>query len=371
MMDGRSNKIFQIRLPMNVGWIIFFLFLVTTLSSQFAAEYPQWGRLGHWMIGLSASLLFLGSIFLHELSHLLMARLLGLPRPQISFLSFRVAAQLTADVRKPVNELLIACAGPASSFGLAVLFGLFWSLTKSRLEMIAALTGWLAQMNLILGLFNLVPGFPLDGGRILRAIMWMLSGSLSKATRMTANSGKCAAGFFAVVTVALILSQQYVFALWIGLVSWFLWISSRQVEQLSRIRESLENLTAKDLMVQDCPRVSPQLPLTSLNAHVLSNMEQDSVLVLDGNLLQGIVTSEEMEKFPQERWGSSFVKDIMIPVGKLRWVSPEESIFRILENMDREEIQHVPVVRKGNLLGVLGKHQIYTRLRTQLLDTSN
>ena len=370
-MNRIGNKIFQIRLRLSTGWIIFFFLLVTTLSSQFAAEYPHWGRTGHWIIGFSASLLFLGSILLHELSHVGMARVLGLPSPKLAFLSFRVTSQLTVDVRKPVNELLIAGAGPASSLGLAVLFGAGWVLMRTQSETIGVLAEWLAQMNLMLALFNLVPGFPLDGGRILRAILWMFTGSLSKATRMTAVTGKGAAGFFFAGTIGLVLSEQFVFALWIGLVGWFLWVSSKQVAQLGRIRDSLEGLTAGDLMVRDCPRVSPRLPLKSFNEHILSNLDRDSVLVLEGDLLQGIVTPYELGRLPQERWENSFVEDVMIPVAKLRWVGPEHSILRILENMDREEIHHVPVVRQGNLLGVLGRNEIYARLRTQVQEAPN
>jgi Zn-dependent protease/predicted transcriptional regulator len=365
------NKISRIRVRLNTGWLIFFLLLVSALSSQFAVEYPHWSRTGHWVVGFSASLLFLGSILLHELSHAGVARILGLPTPKVSFLSFRVSSQLMADVRKPINELLIAGAGPASSFGLSVLFGVAWVLLKRQSETIGALTEWLAQMNLILAFFNLVPGFPLDGGRILRAVLWMFTGNLSRATRITAATGKGAACFFFVGTIALVLLEQFVFALWIGLVGWFLWVSSRQVAQLGRIRDSLEGLTAGDLMVQDCPRVSPRLPLKSFREHILSNLDQDSVLVLDGGLLQGIVTPYEMGKLPQEQWENSFVEDVMIPLAQLRWVGPEHNILRILENMDREEIHHVPVVRQGSLLGVLGRHEIYARLRTQVQQTPN
>ncbi len=170
-----------------------------------------------------------------------------------------------------INELLIAGAGPASSFALTVLFYLAWVLVKGQSEMIGALTEWFAQMNLILAFFNLVPGFPLDGGRILRAVLWMLTDNFSKATRMTAATGKGAAGLFFAGTMALVLLEQFVFAIWIGLVGWFLWVSSKQVAQLGRIRDSLEGLTAGDLMVRDCPRVSPRLPLKSFSEHILAN----------------------------------------------------------------------------------------------------
>jgi len=370
-MDKIRNTIFKIRLRLSTGWLIFFLLLVSALSSQFAVEYPHWSRTGHWVVGFSASLLFLGSILLHELSHVGVARVLGLPTPKLSFLSFRVTSQLMVDVRKPINELLIAGAGPASSFGLSVLFGVVWVLLKRQSETIGALTEWLAQMNLILAFFNLVPGFPLDGGRILRAVLWMLTDNLSKATRITAATGRGAAGLFFAGTIALVFLEQFVFALWIGLVGWFLWVSSKQVAQLGRIRDSLEGLTAGDLMVRDSPRVSPRLPLKSFSEHILANLEQDSVLVLDGDLLQGIVTPYEMGKLPQERWENSFVEDIMIPLAQLRWVGPEHNILRILENMDREEIHHVPVVRQGNLLGVLGRHEIYARLRSQVQQAPN
>ncbi len=365
------NQILNIRLRLSTGWLIFFLLLVSALSSQFASEYPHWSRASHWVVGISASLLFLGSILLHELSHVGVARILGLPSPKLSFLSFRVTSQLMVDVRKPINELLIAGAGPVSSFVLSVLFYFVWVLVKSHSETMGALTEWLAQMNLILAFFNLVPGFPLDGGRILRAVLWMLTGNLTKATRMTAATGKGAAGLFFAATIGLVLLEQFVFALWIGLVGWFLWVSSRQVAQLGQIRDSLEGLTAGDLMVRDCPRVSPRLSLKSFSEHILGDLRQDSVLVLEGNLLQGIVTPYELGKLSQERWENSFVEDVMIPLAQLRWVGPEHNILRILENMDREEIHHVPVVRQGNLLGVLGRHEIYAQLRTQVQGTLN
>ena len=367
-MDKMRDKIVKIRLRLNTGWLVFLLLLVSALSSQFAAEYPHWSRTGHWVVGVSASLLFLGSILLHELSHLGVARALGLPSPKLSLFSFRVTSQLMADVRKPVNELLIAGAGPACSFGLSILFGMAWILLRKQSETFSALTEWLAQMNLILAIFNLVPGFPLDGGRILRAVLWMFTGSLTRATRMTAATGRGAAVLFFAGSFTLLLLEQFVFALWIGLVGWFLWVSSRQVAQLGLIRDSLEGLTAEDLMLRDCPRVSPRLPLKSFSENILSNLNQDTVLVLEGDLLQGIMTPLELGRFPQERWENSFVADVMIPLAQLRWVQPEHNILQILENMDREEIHHVPVVRQGNLLGVLGRHEIYARLRTQVQE---
>ncbi|MFN8006846.1 MAG: site-2 protease family protein [Terriglobia bacterium] len=362
------DKLVKIHIRFNLGWVVAILLLVYALTSQFAAEFPHWGRIAHWSVGVSASLLFLGSILFHELSHVLVAKALKLPAPKLSLLSFRMASQLMADVRKPIHEFLIAGAGPLSSIGLALLFWMGWVLTKSYSELFGALAEWLAEMNLILAIFNLVPGFPLDGGRILRAVLWMATGSLTRATQWTSRIGKAAAILFFGATLVLVLFEQMVFALWMGLIGWFVWVSSRQMDQLGRIRTSLEGLTAEDLMVRDCPRVSSRLSLKSFKENILSHLQQDTVLVLEGDLLQGIVTPYVLGNYPQDKWDNSLVTDVMIPVTKLRWVRPELDILRILERMDREDIHHVPVVSRGSLLGVLGRHEIYSRLRSQFQE---
>src|SRR5262245_643146 len=183
------GKIFGIPIYLHASWVIIFVLITMTLQGQFAQEHPQWTAAQHWTVGIATSLLFFASVLFHELSHSVVARAYKIPVISITLFVFGGVARIGREPSKAIQEFNIAIAGPIASLFLA---GAFFGLTLifPYSAMAGALATWLAETNLSLALFNLVPGFPLDGGRILRAIVWGITKDFTKATKVAARSGK-------------------------------------------------------------------------------------------------------------------------------------------------------------------------------------
>ena len=214
------GKIFGIQFRLHFTWFIIFILLTGILV------YPNLSSLSYWIIGVSTSLLFFASVVLHELAHCLVGRANGIPTVSITLFIFGGISQMTGEVMRPGTELRIAIAGPASSLLLSGIFGLLWLLIKDINTPISAMASWLAIMNLILAIFNLIPGFPLDGGRVLRSVLWHITGDFIRSSRIASKVGQ-GVGYLLILTGIIIvilrpLDFSWFDGIWIALIGWFL-----------------------------------------------------------------------------------------------------------------------------------------------------
>jgi Zn-dependent protease len=359
----RLFKLLGITFQIDPTWMVVFTLMSLSLASQFSKEYPHWSSIHYWSAGIVTCLLFFTSIIFHELAHSLVAKTAGLSVQSITVFILGGISQIGKEVQRPGVEFLVAAAGPTASIALSIVFGLVWVASRAHWETVGALAEWLMQINLLLALFNLIPSFPLDGGRILRSVLWGVSGSFSKATRIASLVGKVSASLFFVSAVALLLGGYVVYGLWVLFIGWFLWLASRQTERQLRFRDSFKGVKAADLMVTHCSRVETGSSLAKIEEQFRTDSGSPCFLVLEHGSLRGLIGRERLKPVSSERWRSTLVDEIMIPLSLLRWVRPNEGILGILEMMDREDIAYVPVLENGCLIGVLPRQEIFNLLR--------
>lgn len=369
-MIGQSVRLTTIRgieIGLHYSWFIIFFLITVSLTTHFASEHPDWTSGEHYTVAIATSLLFFISILLHELAHSFVALAKGLPVRAITLFVFGGVAQIGREPDRPMTEFQIAIAGPIASAVLAVGFWFASYLAAERFEHLAALGGWLSSINLMLAIFNLVPGFPLDGGRILRAALWRLTGNFAKATRIAAASGQTVGyGLILGGIWTGLVAGNWFGGLWLAFIGWFLLNAAQESVLQMSMRSALSGLTAEDIMARDCPTVSGQLSLADLvHDHILRTGRR-CFLVAQNGRLEGLVTLHQVKAVPQERWGSSLVVQAMTPIDQLHAVEPGTPILGVLGVMEQHDVNQVPVTQDGRLLGMITRDQLLRVLHANL-----
>jgi len=251
----RIGRILGIPIYVHASWMIIFVLITMSLAMQFTQEHPQWTSVQHWSVGVATSLLFFASVLFHELAHSVIARMYKIRVISITLFVFGGVARLGREPAKAIQEFNIAIAGPLGSLFLAVGF---YSLTLffPYAQMTGALAMWLWQTNAALALFNLLPGFPLDGGRIFRAIVWGITKDFARATKVAGTSGKVVAYGLIVFGAWLgLMKGQWTSGLWLAFIGWFLLNAAQESVAQVAIRETLSGLHAADVMSHEVPTV--------------------------------------------------------------------------------------------------------------------
>lgn len=369
-MIGQSVRLTTIRgieVGLHYSWFIVFFLITVSLTTRFASQHPHWTTVEHYAVGIATSLLFFVSILLHELAHSFVALAKGIPVRSITLFVFGGVAQIGREPDRPLTEFQIAIAGPIASALLAVAFGFLPHLAGGQFEHVAALAGWLSSINLMLAVFNLVPGFPLDGGRIFRAVIWHFTGSFSKATRIAAGSGQLVG--YGIILGGIwtgLITGSWFSGLWLAFIGWFLLNAAQESVLQMSMRSALSGLTAEDIMTRDCPTVSGQLSLADLvHEHILRTGRR-CFLVSQNGRLEGLITLHQIKAVPQERWGDSFVAQAMTPIDRLHAVAPKTPILDVLGGMEQHDVNQVPVTQDGRLLGMITRDHLLRVLYANL-----
>jgi Zn-dependent protease len=363
----RLGKIFGIEIGIDLSWFAIFALVTWTLSSfVFPELYPHWSSTTYWAVGLATSLLFFGSVLAHELGHSLVAIRSGLPVHSITLFIFGGVAQISREPSRPAQEFFIAIAGPIVSIALGLLFGAL-ALPLNPNAPLAALAHWLSQVNFVLALFNLLPGFPMDGGRVLRAILWSISGDLLKATRIASWVGRGLAYLIMLTGVAsAFLLGEWLSGLWLVLIGLFLENAASSSYQGLALRETLRGHTARELLRQEPIGVLPELTLDRLVHEYVIQTGRRCFPVVDAyGALLGIITLHHVKGVPQERWPVTRVIDVMTPVDQTVKVRPDEPLDRLMEQMSVDGVNQVLVVENGALLGLVSRDQLLEFIKTR------
>ena len=368
-MPGQSlrlGKIWGITIGLNASWFLIFALISFSLVSQFAALHPQWSLPYAYTIGGLTSLLFFVSVLLHELGHSAVALQHHLPIRSITLFIFGGIAQVGKEPDRPMTELRVAIAGPVVSLALSLMFSVVGNLAAGISEGLQTLGLWLSQINLNLALFNLLPGFPLDGGRVFRALVWQRTGDFVRATQVAGNMGRGVAFLLICAGLWIGLSGAFLQGLWISFIGWFLLSAAEaQVQQLT-LKRALAGLRARDVMTTDCPHVPAHTSLAQLvDDYVLSTGRRCFLVTQNGHLL-GLITVHQIKCIPRAAWAQTTVRQTVIPLEGLRYVSPEAEVSEALTLMDEEDIGQVPVLKEGQLLGVIGRDHLLRILRAHL-----
>ncbi len=368
-MIGQSVKLTKIRgidVGVHYSWFIVFVLITFSLTARFASEHPQWTLAEHYAVGIATSLLFFGSILVHELAHSFVALAKGIPVRSITLFVFGGVAQIGREPDRPMTEFQIAIAGPIASALLALGFGAIAHLAGDQSERLAALAGWLSSINVMLALFNLVPGFPLDGGRIFRAALWHMTGSLTKATRIAAGTGQGIGYvliFFGIVTG---FTANWFSGLWLAFIGWFLMNAAQESVVQVSVRSALSGLAVEDVMNRDCPIVPARMALADLVREYILRTGQRCFIVVDGSRLEGLVTLHQIKAVPQERWSQVSVGEAMTPVSRLRIVTPDQPLLDVLQLLEGGDVNQVPVVAGDRLLGMITRDHLLRVLAAKM-----
>ena len=350
----RLGKIFGIPIGINYTWFIVFALVTMSLATgYFPSRYDDWGTATYIGVGVLTSVLFFLSVVLHELAHSIVARAWGIPVKSITLFIFGGVASIDREPERPLAEFLIAIAGPISSLLLALGFGILW-LAGQFLDVtpLAGLGLYLATVNLWLALFNMIPGFPLDGGRVFRSVVWALTGNMNRATRWAANTGRVVAVLMIVGGGIMFLMGNWSSGLWLAFIGWFLDSAASQSAQQVWIREALEGYTAGDFS-SGCQTIDSNMPLDWLVRDYVLPSNDSCFLVTEGAEPQGVATINQIKQIPRQKWGWTPVNEIMTPLSQLKPVRPGEAAYSVLQRMMSEGQSLLPVVDGVHLIGLV------------------
>ncbi len=357
-------KIGGIAINIHVSWILIFILVTWTLAgSYFPLNYPDWSPTLYWAVGLATSVLFFVSVLLHELAHSFVAKARGLPVRDITLFIFGGVSQIGEEPETAGTEFVMALVGPLTSFALGVIFGAVWFLSRGINEPLAALGQYLALINVILGFFNMIPGFPLDGGRVLRSILWQGTGNLTRATRWASLVGQAVAYLFILWGIWQIFTGNWVGGLWIAFIGWFLDNAASSSYRQLTVRNLLAGHTVSEVMSQECPEVDAGLTLDRLVSEHMLRTGARCFPVIEGGTLRGLLTLHNIKGVSQDRWATTTVDQVMTRVEELKRVGPDEELWTAMQNMTEEGVNQLPVMDDGQLLGMLGRDNVLSFIR--------
>jgi Zn-dependent protease len=358
------GKIFNIPVNVDYSWFLIFILLTWSLAiSYYPSEFRQWPRAWYWILGAITTVMLFVSVLLHELGHSMVALYYKIPVRNITLFIFGGVAQITSEPPTAMSEFWIAIAGPVVSFLLAGIFALLeWAV--SSLTPLFALMKYLAYINGTLGLFNLIPGFPLDGGRVFRAIVWGTSGDFRKATRIASGVGRVIAYLFILVGVYFIFSGNFAGGIWIAFIGWFLENAAQSQVQQMAVRDLLAGRKVSQAMSQNYTIISPTITLQSLaDTHILGEGRR-FFIVQDEYSVRGVLTLQKIREIPRERWPNTSAEQAMIQAGDMQWVRPDTELWNALERMDQNGVNQLPVIQDSQIAGLLTRENIISFLRT-------
>ncbi|MBT9138854.1 MAG: putative zinc metalloprotease Rip3 [Syntrophomonadaceae bacterium] len=348
--------IMGIPIRIHFSWLIIFGLITWSLSTfYFPKAAPQLPAASYWISGTIAALLLFMSVAFHELSHSFVAMKYKLPIINITLFIFGGVAQMKGEPPNPKAEFRIAIAGPLSSFFLAMVFGIAYNIATTQIT--KALFAYLAQLNLILGAFNLIPGFPMDGGRVVRAFLWRKTNDFFYATRKASNYGLKIAMFFIIFGIFLIFTG-FPGGLWLMLIGWFLYMAAQSSYQQVSLQETLSGIKVKNIMVRDIITMSLNLTIdTAVNEYFLKYGYGGFPVVDDGKFL-GFITLKEIKNVPKEKWLDVMISKIFVPHDK-KWEVPEEDdVMKALELMIMEDKGRLVVMDRGSVIGLITRNGI-------------
>jgi len=354
------DRILRVRLRLHYTWLVAFAWVTAVMVTQFPEAYPLWQRI---IFGLAAGLLFFIGVSIRQLILSFLATSKGMPLKRINLFVFGGVPQITNETTSPVIELLLAVTGLIANMVIAGLFYLIHVLLVRVDDVVfAALTQWVAFIYFMLALFHLLPGFPLDGGRIWRALLWKTTGNYYRATRIATWTGwgiglLCVAGGI----LLLINTGQWSTGLMLALIGWVLQSAAVQSRRQALLHQALQGITAGDIISQECSPINEQLSLDELVRDCILVTAQRYFVVADGARLQGVVTMRNIKSVAKERWSSTRVGEIMTPVSKVNTAHSQQSAASLLEQMEDLEIDHLPVLEKGEVIGIVARDSL-TRL---------
>jgi Zn-dependent protease/CBS domain-containing protein len=366
----KLGRIFGIEIGLHFSWFIIALLITLSLANQFHALNSGWGEGVIWATAIGTSLLFFISIIAHELSHAAVAKARRLPVRAITLFALGGVAQIEREPGEAGTEIFMGIAGPIMSMLIGVLclalaWTVGWQMGTTPGTPIVAMLMWLGLINIALAIFNLVPGFPLDGGRVLRGIIWWVTGDGLRATRIAARIGQVVAVAFIILGVFRFFGGAGIGGLWTAFIGWFLLDAAGASRAQSEVSTVLRGVRAADLLERDCLVVDSHENLQTFVNNYLLRTGKSCFLVRDGQGIEGIITPYDLRATDHARWLYTTVEQAMQRLDQLRAITPDTPVSEAIEIMDREDVNELPVVGNGRIEGFISRGGVLRLLHTR------
>ncbi len=365
MKGVKLFRILGIQISLNYTWFIVFGLIAWSLASgYFPSRYPDLSPSAHWIMGFFGAFFLFLSVLVHELTHSYIAKKEGIEVKEITLFIFGGVSQLTKEPDDSKKELKIAIGGPLSSLVLALIFWILFKATlpSPRLILFTGLLGYLAFINLSLGLFNLIPGFPLDGGRVLRALYWRKTGSLKKATRIASEAGKWIGVGIILLGLFWILTGNLIGGFWFVIIGIFLRSTAEGGFQQVVMKGALEGVKVKELMSRNVISVPSSLRIRQLVEDFYLTHAYITYPVTEGERIIGIITLKQVKEVARDEWKEKTVRKVMIPLREEIMLDPDGEAVDALQKMIRTGEGRLPVVKDGKAVGMITRGDILNLL---------
>jgi Zn-dependent protease/predicted transcriptional regulator len=364
----KLGRIAGITIGLHYSWFIIALLIVFSLAAHFHSVVPPWSETAVWAAAIITGLLFFVTLLLHELAHSLLAKARGLRVRAITLFALGGVSQIESEAPNARSEFWIAFVGPLTSavlglifLGIARLAG--WTPGSEAGTPVPAVLLWLGYINLGLAAFNMIPGYPLDGGRVLRALVWWITHSVERATRWASYVGQAVAFIFILIGLWEFFKGGGFQGLWIAFIGWFLLDAARSSTVQMELVSALRGRRVADLMERDCTTVESHLSLHDFVEQYLLRTGRRCFIVVQNGYLVGLITPADVRAVERDRWTQTSVQSAMRPLRDLRTVSPDTPAMDALELMTRDDINQLPVVSGGHLQGIFSRSQVLNFLR--------
>jgi len=371
MRNIRLGSLLGIPILVNPSWFLLFGLTTWILATEvFPDALAEASAQTHFLMAAASVLLFFASIILHELAHSVVAKAYKIPVRSITLFLFGGVAQITREAARPLGELLMAAAGPLMSFVLGGIFlGIWFVLGAQDSRPIDYVLFWVAWMNFVLGIFNFMPAFPMDGGRVFRSLIWLVTGNYNRATSIAAWTGRgiawtmMAIGLLAVFYVDVLIARDPLGGGWLILIGLFLENAARQSLLQNRFVRTLQQYHTSDLMTLDPPVVPGTMTVGSLARGVLEINPRVCYFVEENGSLAGIISGYQLREVPEPLWDVTTASQAMVAKDKLRPARKEQLVSEVLLEMETENLLHMPVIEDGRVIGVIARDRILGVLR--------
>lgn len=391
----KVGRLFGISIHIDWSWLFIFLLVTWNLAgSVFPSLHPDWRLAMHIVLGVIASLLFFLSILLHELAHSLVAKARGLPVRRITLFFFGGVSNIEREPPSPKTEFLMAIVGPLTSILLGI--GFIWLGRQNVPAMSSALNNpmqvlrgldplatmllWLGPINVLIGLFNLIPGFPLDGGRVLRSILWAAMDNFRRATRWATALGQGIGWLMILAGIAMVFGATLPVlgtgvgnGLWFAFIGWFLINAASQSYHQVLIEDMLEGVPITRLMREPAAAVSPDTPISTLVYDHVMRGDDRAFPVLDNGRLVGMVYAESLRDIDRSAWDTTTVGQVMVPEKDLDVVTPREDAMDAFQKLAQKDMRQISVIQNGQLVGVLSRRDIlrWLQVRSEMINSGS
>jgi Zn-dependent protease len=355
-------KLFGIPIGLDPSWFLVFALITFALAvGYFPVEFKQWGKLQYWSVAAVTTILFFASVVLHELGHSVVAQKYKLPVKSITLYIFGGSSEIASVAPGPLPELVIALIGPLTSIALAAFFYAI-QLLFTGIPTIFAIAKYLALINGFLAIFNLIPGFPLDGGRVFRAIVWGITHNLRRATEIAALLGHAIAFIFILLGVWRFFQGDWKNGLWISFTGWFLETAVVGQVQQQRIHHLLAGHTVDQVMSRDCVMASSDLTIQELVDQYFIEKGQRCMVVVQKGQPAGFITLHNIRHIPRDHWNTTTAREVMTPMDEVIITASNVELTNALERMGADGVNQMPVIDNGHIKGMLSREDITSYL---------